>query len=53
MILSYYTTYNNHHSDKPGVKTTKCKINNCSIITSICPKYYAQLSCAKNSSGEI
>ena len=27
------------HFVKPGIKATICKINNFSIVTSICPKY--------------
>ena len=35
-------------------KAAICKINNFSIVTSICPKYFcAQESCAKNSCREI
>ena len=38
----------------PDIKATIRKINNFSIVTSICPKYYCtQLSCAKNSCKEI
>ena len=37
-----------------GTKATICKIDNFSVVISICPKYYcAQLSCAKNSCGKI
>ena len=48
MIVSYYIIYTNHF-DRPGIKatlkTTLCKSNNFSIVTSICPKYYCtQLS---------
>ena len=53
MIVSYYVIYTNHF-DRPGIKVTICKINNFSIVTSICPKYHCtQLSCTKNSCGEI
>ena len=53
MTVSYYIIYANHfHRD--GIEATICKINNFSVVTSICPKYYCtQLSCAKNSCGEI
>ena len=38
----------------PDIKATIRKINNFSIVTSICPKYYCtQLSCAKNGCKEI
>ena len=48
MIVSYYIIYTNHF-DRPDIKATICKINNFSIVISICPKYYCtQLSCAKN-----
>ena len=53
MIVSCYITDTNHFN-RPGIKATICKIENFSIVTSICPKYYcSQLSCAKNSCGEI
>ena len=53
MIASYYIIYTNLFH-RPGIKATISKINNFSIVTSICPKYYCtQLSCAKNSCGEI
>ena len=53
MIVSYYIIYANHFG-RPGIKATICKINNFSIVTSICTKYYCtQLSCAKNSCAEI
>ena len=29
-----------NHIDRPGIKTTLCKINNFSIAISICPKYF-------------
>ena len=52
MIVSYYITYA-YHFARPDIKAIICKINNFSIVTSICPKYYCpQLSCAKNSCGE-
>ena len=39
--------------DRSGIKANIGKINNFSIVTSICPKYYCtQLICAKNSCGE-
>ena len=53
MIVSYYIIYTNDF-DRPGIKSTICKINNFSIVISICPKYYCtQLSCTKSSGGEI
>ena len=53
MIVSYHITYTNL-LNSPGIKATICKINNFSIVTSICPKYHCkQLSCAKNTCGEI
>ena len=53
MMVSYYIIYTNHF-DRPAMKATICKIDNFSIVTSIFPKYYCtQLSCAKNSCGEI
>ena len=53
IIVSYYIIYANHF-DRPGIKVTILKINNFSIATSICPKYYCtQLRCAKKSCGEI
>ena len=49
MIVSYYIFYTDH-LDRLGMKATICKINNLSIVTSICPKqYFTQLSCNKNS----
>ena len=39
IIVSYYIIYINHF-DRPGVKATICKVNNFSIVISICPKYY-------------
>ena len=51
--ISYYFIYTNHF-DRPGIKTTICKINNFFVVTSICPKCYCtQSSCVKNSCGEI
>ena len=53
MIASDYIIYTNHF-DRPDIKAAICKINNFSIVSSICPKYYCiQLSFAKNSYGEI
>ena len=53
MIVCYYNIDTNHF-DMPDVKTTICEINSFSIVTSIWPKYYStQLSCTKNSCGEI
>ena len=53
MIVSYYIIYANHF-DRPVIKETMLKINNFSIATSICSKYYCtQLSCVKKSSEEI
>ena len=53
MIVSCYIIYTLHF-DRPGIKLTICKITYFSIVTSICPKYCCtQLSCAKNSRGEI
>ena len=53
MIFTYYIIYANHF-DRPGIKLTLLKINNFSIATSICLKYYCtQLSWAKKSCGEI
>ena len=53
MIVSYCIIYANHY-DRPGINVTILKINNFSVVTSICPKYYCtQLSCAKKSCGEI
>ena len=53
MIVSSYIIYTNHF-DRAGIKVIICKINNFSIVTSICPKYYcAQLNCAENSGGVI
>ena len=53
MIVSHYIIYTNHF-DRTGIKATICKIYNFSIVTSICHKYYcAQVSCTKNSWGEI
>ena len=52
MIVSYFI-YTNHF-DRPGIMGTIYKINNFAIVTSTCSKYHcAQLSCAKNSFGEI
>ena len=39
MIVSDYIIYTNHF-DTPGIKATICKMNNFSIVTSVCPKYY-------------
>ena len=48
MIVSYYITTATNHFDRPGIKTTICKINNICIVTSTCPKYYrTQLSYTK------
>ena len=53
MIVSYYIIYANHF-DRLDIKETMLKINDFSIATSICPKYYCtQLSCVKKSCGEI
>ena len=53
MIVSYYIIYTNDF-DRPGIKATIFKANNFSFVTSICRKYYCtELSCAKNSCGEI
>ena len=53
MIVSYYIIYTNDF-DRPGIKATICKANNFSIVTSICRKYYCtEVSCAKNSCGEV
>ena len=53
MIVSYYIIYTNHF-DRPGIKAAIYKIINFSVFTIISPKYFfAQLSCVKNSCGEI
>ena len=53
MIVSYYIIYTNHF-DRPGIKAPICKMNNFSIFTSICLKYYCtQLSCGKNNYEEL
>ena len=40
-----YVIYSTHF-DRPDIKATVGKINNFSVVTSICPKYYStQLSC--------
>ena len=53
MVVSYCIIYANHF-DRPSINVTILKINNFSVVTSICPKYYCtQLSCTKKSCGEI
>ena len=53
MLVSYYTIYTNHFG-RSGIEVTICKINNFSIVATICLKYYfTQLSCTKNNCASI
>ena len=53
MTVSYCIIYTNHF-DRSSIKAIVCKINNFSVVISICPKYYCtQLTCAKKHCGEI